>query len=45
MKVEKYEAFRIVPFDADIEVGDLAYPSKWEVKGELKKKNRGLFRN
>ena len=38
MKVEKYEAFRIVPFDADIEVGDLAYPSKWEVKGERKKK-------
>ncbi len=38
MKVEKYEAFRIVPFDADVKVGDFAYPSKWEVKGERKKK-------
>ena len=38
MKVEKYEVYRIVPFNADIEVGDFAYPSKWEVKGERKKK-------
>lgn len=38
MKVEKYEAYRIVPFDADVEVGDFANPSKCKVKGERKKK-------
>ena len=37
MKVEKYEVFRIVPFDDDIEIGDLVNPSKWEVIGERKK--------
>lgn len=38
MKVEKNNVYRIVPFDADVEVGGIAYPSKWEVKGERKKK-------
>ena len=37
MKVEKYEVFRIVPFDADIEMGDLLNPSKWKVNGEQNK--------
>lgn len=32
MKVEKYEVFRIVPFDADIEMGDLVNPSKWKAE-------------
>lgn len=38
MRVEKYKVYRIVPFETDVEVGDFAYPSKWEVKGERKKK-------
>ena len=38
MKVEKYEVYRIVPFNADIEVGDFVHPSKWEIDGERKKK-------
>jgi hypothetical protein len=45
MKVVKYNVYRIVPFEAELKVGDFVNPSKWEVKGELKKKNRGLFRN
>lgn len=38
MKVVKYIVYRIVPFDAELKVGDFVNPSKWEVKGELKKK-------
>ena len=38
MKVHKLKVYRIFPVDADVKVGDFAYPSKWEIKGELKKK-------
>lgn len=38
MKVVKYNVYRIVPFETELKVGDFVNPSKWEVKGELKKK-------
>ena len=44
MRVEIKQVYRVVSFDLDIKVGDFVNPSKWEVKGELKKKNRRFFR-
>lgn len=38
MRVEIKQVYRVVSFDLDIKVGDFVTPSKWEVKGELKKK-------
>lgn len=38
MKVVKYNVYRIVPFATEVKEGEFVYPSKWEVKGELKKK-------
>ena len=37
MKVEKYKVYRVVPFDTEVKVGDLACPSKREIEGEWKK--------
>ena len=38
MKVENIIVYREVPFDTDVKVGDLVYPSKWEIESERKKR-------
>ena len=38
MVVKDHIVYRIIPYDAEVKVGDRALPSKWEIKGERKKK-------
>lgn len=38
MRVENKIVYRIVPFDLDIKIGEYAQPTKWEIKGDFKRR-------
>ena len=38
MIVKNHIVYRIIPFDAEVKVGDFVHPSKWEINGDRKKK-------
>lgn len=38
MEVEDHIVYRIIPFDAEVKVGDRALPSKWKALGDFKKR-------
>lgn len=40
MVVKDHIVYRIIPFEAEVKVGDRALPSKWKTLGDYKKTSR-----